>query len=364
MDIESAISRARELQPMLLARGSCAMPVPEGMLAVLASIPPAILGGPLSVLLKCLTACKVSAELNGVGIAAVPVCRIDPELPAGQTICLLDQESQLRALSSGDPENVFAEMARVVPERQRDAAFDFLRNHYSGPTPGAAVARLMTALAGSFGLIAIEGSVERVAGRTANFLPVAVQVLDPSEINDQEVVRRSYELAHRPAPVFWPRASVTILDARSRKFLDRHGLQPEDLFAGREELLERISPARPDALRRLEKLDETIQSRMSAFVEAMPPDEDLAELAGSARDRMLYQIRRLKERFAGSIHVRTEAGRRQLERACNALAPDGRPQEEVLATAYFLLRYSEAFTGLLYQRLDVSKPEHQLIPLD
>ena len=41
-------------------------------------------------------------------------------------------------------------------------------------------------------------------------------------------------------PVVWPRVSATIMDARSRKLLEKYHLNLEELFAGPEALLHKL----------------------------------------------------------------------------------------------------------------------------
>jgi uncharacterized protein YllA (UPF0747 family) len=140
----------------------------------------------------------------------------------------------------------------------------------------------------------------------------------------------------------------------------------DQLFLDRDELLLRIlnEPARQTAMERFSALEGTIQERLTGFLELVRPDDDLREAVETSRGKMLYQVGKLKERFLTSIETRRDAELRQLERACNTLAPLRQLQEAVLSTAHFLLRHTPSLVRFLYENLEFTKLEHQTLSVD
>ena len=393
--------------------------------AILGTIPAAVAGGPLCVLLKCLTVCRLAAALGSSGIDAVPVCWVDPKARGWvgtESAWLLDSEAKHRELSVADAEAavhagaieaLITSVEQMAPGQQSAETLEFLRKNYAGSTLSSACCRLISALTHELGLVVIdagEPQFESVVSEKIDFLakdaslavkirtrkeelqqagytlrehaseapgvlvpivqsfllPVAIQVCDPMELCLRSLVEPLFEPLRLPAPVAWPRASATLLDTRSRRFLNKHGLRLNELFADQEELLRRIlnEPARQIAIERFGILEKAIQERLDDFLALARPDDNLRALVESSRGKMLYQVGKLNERFLAAIQMRREAVQRQLERTCNTLAPAGKLQEVILGSLHFLLRHTIALVRFLYENLDVSALEHQTLSVD
>lgn len=139
---------------------------------------PVLFGGPLSTLLKCLTAVKLASSLNNGISSAVPVCWIDdPEARDAKEpvyVNLLDSESNLRRLSlerlptvvSPEPDlpvdqvnALIDRIAELDPGAQSDEILGPLRQTYAAGTSLAeATGRYITRLFDPWGLVVIDGS--------------------------------------------------------------------------------------------------------------------------------------------------------------------------------------------------------------
>jgi len=85
-----------------------AVDLPPGSVVVAANCYAGLFSGPLSQLLKCLTAIKVCAEFKNKGIAAVPVCLVRQDAPPGFSpleISFIDRNSTLHCLKSAERED-------------------------------------------------------------------------------------------------------------------------------------------------------------------------------------------------------------------------------------------------------------------
>jgi uncharacterized protein YllA (UPF0747 family) len=139
----------------------------------------------------------------------------------------------------------------------------------------------------------------------------------------------------------------------------------EDFFAGTGEVLRKIGlqEAERIGIVRFEGLVAEIETAIRELA-ASAYEDGLQQEVTSSREKMLYQLVKLRERFLSACKVRREAALRHLERACNTVAPHGRPQECELAALYFLLRYSRAILPRIYDKMNVWSHDHQLIDLD
>ncbi len=399
---------------------------------VLVSHAAGLLGGPLSALLKCLTAARLAGELQKEDCAAVPVCWIDTgAAPAdARTIRLLDADVRLHDFSLAgtegngrDPvppqiESLFLQahdlLGHGMLEPEIAAA---IRDCYStGVTFAAASARLLSVLMEGFGLVILdpgescfrpilESSActskqhsEKIAsllktqqrrladagyespdsggraGRESamvllsmnSILPVAAIVGSAEDIYLHAVTGPLYPELQMKRPLIWPSLSATIVDARSRKTLERYGIGFPDLFEGSEALLHKIGMERvlSGTQQRLEAIAAEVEARTDELAGILTPEDELSSALASARMKMLYQVRKLGEKVVAAGRRKQDAAARQVERVCNTLAPRRRRQEEQLASYQFIHRYSRTILRILYEKTDLGNFEHQLLQVD
>jgi uncharacterized protein YllA (UPF0747 family) len=196
-------------------------------------------------------------------------------------------------------------------------------------------------------------------------LPVAVLVAGSSDLHGFSLAVPFFQEIGQAPPLPWPRVSATLVDARNRKILEKYKLVLEDLFAGQQEVVRRtgLREAEHQAASRFDALIAGIESRIQKMA-ALAPDEGLEAEVRSSREKILYQLGKLKDRFVSASIVRREAAIRQLERACNSLAPESQPQERKLGALHFLLRYSCAIIPRIYDKITVWSHDHQIIDVD
>lgn len=396
----------------------------QGSTAVVTSLPPNLLGGPLSVILRCLTAVRLSAELRGTGIPSVPIAWVQAgDNDSRGTLALLDGDSRLTRLDlngsgTDSMEGLPRKIAGTVAGGGDPAVMGMLERCCSrGFNPGAASRDFLAQIMSEWGLIILEpqgadfqvlaakvsagaakagtmssillrdvGQALREAGYDAPplpsawgneediirtwtvlncTLPVAAIVSGSSDLRTLSLAQPAFrELGEEP-PLIWPRVSVTVVDARTRKIQEKYRLGIEDFFAGPPELLRRIGwdEAEQAGAARFDKLAAEFEAGIRRLAE-FAQDDGLKNEVSQSRGKILYQLDKLRERFLAAGKVRREAALRQIERACNTVAPEGRPQECILAGLFFLLRYSGAVLGQICDKINLYSNEHQLIDLD
>ena len=397
-----------------------------GTVVVLTSLMPSLLGGPLCLLLRCLTAAKLAAELNQAGVPAVPLAWIQTEDSRRDSACsisLLDGDSKLANFSleesvSDSPAGLLQRILQIAPPNWDLEVVEILRSiHAPGTTAAVASAAFLARLMDAWGLVFLDPrksgyqalaadvavhlrkdaakalvplseraamlaqagyeSAERFSAQDNDkntvetclvqnsILPIAALVAGSSEVRSLSLAMPLFQEMRQAPPLPWPRLSATLVDARNRKILEKYKLVLENLFAGRQEVIRgtRLEDAELQTASRFDALIAGVESRIQR-VAALAPKDGLEAEVGSSREKILYQLRKLKDRFVSASTVRREAAVRQLERACNSLAPESQPQERKLAGLHFLLRYSRAILPRIYDMMNVWSHDHQVIDVD
>jgi hypothetical protein len=380
----------------------------QGSVAIVANFYASLFGGPGFQIWKCLTAVKICEQLAGHGVSAVPVCWVLDFAPPGfsqYSIQLIDGESEIRLVAldhskTENPRNGDANLPHAVSdligsiEKLGEGSYDpevlgILRDSYHpGTTLATGTARLLRALMEEWGMIAVApGDLENHTdtaddrhglpgtGLFANdllyqsqmqsaTLPVAARVVDPFEVTAFAVDTRAFDIAQQSVPLMWPQASATVVENRIRRILEKYSLDPARLYSGADALRKAMSIAMPEAvIGQIDRMAAETQGKTRLLME-VNSGKRVSKAAVDARKKILYQLNRLKERFEAAGERRDLIVSRHLHRACNAMAPKGHLQEYELAGVQIPLRRSRAVLRSLYEKLDASNLEHQLIYLD
>jgi uncharacterized protein YllA (UPF0747 family) len=318
--------------------------------AVVATVYASVLGGDASQILKCLTAIKASEELERRAIPAVPVCRIVPESAENRSVALLDDEGELHRFSEGSADLI----SRI--EELGHGTFDpgiiqFLRSAYSpDATLSVASARIFSGLMKEWGLVALIGA-ERLFSKKPGMRFLFI-------VGPYDVQAFSAEL-----PAAWPAISATVTDPRSRKTLEKYNIRIGELFAGENEVMNKIQSGLPGSAA-LSGLKSEVEQSMAELGNLVSAGNEFVKIKNSCKEKIVYQIEKLQNSFESAISRRLQAAGRQVHRACNLLAPNGCIQERELAGIYFPLRYSRAVLRRFYEQLDGRVLDHQLITMD
>jgi uncharacterized protein YllA (UPF0747 family) len=362
-----------------------------GSVVVTTHLQASLLGGPISQILKCLTASRVCEELKKYGIAAVPVAWLDeasPPFPIG-SIQLLDKESELHCLQlpHHQIETLLLQIEALGQGVFDLEALDRIRSAFvSAPTLSSAAAKILAALMKELGIIVLDAaapSVQSILNQAratirqqtetvdsplalqSLVLPLLACVVDPYEIQMYERILPFFNECGLPRPMAWPQCSATILDARSRKVLERLNLSVDQLYSGEEELAGEIRNAMPrSASEKLENLKSEVARRMDEARSLDLPESEFAKTTDACREKIVYQLQKLLDHCADAQKRQELAANRKIHKLCNFLAPNRHLQERELGGIQIPLRYSVSGLRLLYEKLDIMKLEHQLISMD
>ncbi len=196
--------------------------------------------------------------------------------------------------------------------------------------------------------------------------PTICYVSGPNELAYLAQLRQVYEHFGVPMPLFFPRASATVLDSASARFLAKHDLPFEALQARDESALNGVLAASlPEAVEiALREAEDAIPRHMAAIIAAVPAvDATLEGAAKSTLGKIQHDLLTLRGKVIGAAKKRDETLRRQFYRAQAQAFPDGIPQERALGGVALLNRYGPALVQRLVQELPLDLGHHWVLTL-
>lgn len=175
-----------------------------------------------------------------------------------------------------------------------------------------------------------------------------------------------YRVLERPATPIKHRASLTIVEPKNRRTLEKYHLGLTDLFAGQEEIFGRVvneflANKTAQTFAQTEKI---IAEQLNLLDDSLgKSDPTLAGNLDTRRRKILYHINALMKKFQRSEIQKDETAHRRLEFLFNSLLPHKALQERTLNVTYFLDLYGENFIGWIYNAVGDNVKEHQIFYL-
>jgi bacillithiol biosynthesis cysteine-adding enzyme BshC len=175
-----------------------------------------------------------------------------------------------------------------------------------------------------------------------------------------------YRVLARPATPILHRASLTIVERRTGRTLERYGLKLEDFFAGLDAVIARVVEEHlgADVARRLDETDATVARALDELRESLSSfDPTLGDALSTGRRKIEHQLEGLRTRFHRAQMARDRAVFRQLERAATALYPEKALQERHLNITSLIARHGRYTIEWLHDAIDIGTVEHQIVYL-
>ncbi|MEW6733631.1 MAG: bacillithiol biosynthesis cysteine-adding enzyme BshC [Acidobacteriota bacterium] len=195
-------------------------------------------------------------------------------------------------------------------------------------------------------------------------LPTLIYVAGPAETAYFAQLRPVYQFLDRIPPSIVPRASLTVIPERFATLLEKYELKFEDLFAGSESVMRKVVEKSLDANTAavFEETEQIFNTQLDKLRNALSGvDATLADALEGGRDKILYQVQNLRNRFVNNRTKREDTVARQIERMFNLLYPTKNLQERELNVYYFLARYGYGFIDTLYQAIEPHTTTHKLL---
>jgi uncharacterized protein YllA (UPF0747 family) len=167
-------------------------------------------------------------------------------------------------------------------------------------------------------------------------------------------------------PLMYPRASATLVDAPTARFLQKYDFPIEELQRQDESALNRLlqSQLPPEVEQSIADADDAIHRSLQKVIDAMPKlDPTLAGAAKTTLGKMEHDLRSLQSKVIQTAKRRDETLRRQFTRAQAQIFPVGAPQERTLCVVFFLNRYGPALVDRLLEGLPLALGRHWVMTI-
>ena len=196
--------------------------------------------------------------------------------------------------------------------------------------------------------------------------PTICYVAGPSELAYLGQLGEVYQHFDLPMPLIHPRATATLVDSATARFLQKYDVPFEDLQPRDESALNRLLqtqlPPAVDAA--LNDVEEAITRSMERAVAAVSTvDPTLAGAAKTTAGKMEHELRALRGKLIQAAKRRDETLRRQFIRAQAQTFPDGHPQERTISAIYFLNLYGPALIDRLMEELPLDLGQHWVLAI-
>jgi bacillithiol synthase len=197
-------------------------------------------------------------------------------------------------------------------------------------------------------------------------LPTVAYVAGPSEAAYHAQLRPVYEHFGVPQPVIYPRASVSFLEERLQRAMEKYELQLTDFFGDIDKVtskvVERIAEVKLDVL--FGNASGHIQDAMNEMRFGLNElDPTLIGALETALGKIETTIGVLKEKAVAAQKRRNETAVRQIEKSANGLLPNATLQERAVSSIYYLNRYGLELPTWMMERIDISGFKHQILTL-
>jgi bacillithiol synthase len=199
-----------------------------------------------------------------------------------------------------------------------------------------------------------------------SLFPTVCYVSGPSELAYLGQLKAVYAAFDVPMPLIAQRATATILDGNSMRFLLRHDVPLERLRAQDEAALNDLLGARlpPAVDGSLDRAGRAVESEMQTLIAAVSSlDPTLEGAARSTLTRMQDDLKKLQSKIIQAAKRKDDTLRRQFHHAQGQAFPTGQPQERQIGTVYFLNKYGPALIERLSEALPGDAGIHQVLTI-
>ena len=172
-------------------------------------------------------------------------------------------------------------------------------------------------------------------------------------------------LLGRVTPIV-PRFSATIVEPKTQRLLEKHGITVSDVFIGPEALRQQLA-ARGlpgDLQAAFEVASQSLTANLGAIREKLEKlDRTLIDAAQTATSKMQHQLEKLQTQVARAEAQKSELVGRHAEMLSQALYPDKGLQERGIGGLYFLARYGSELLHQLHDAIQPDCHDHQILEL-
>lgn len=197
-------------------------------------------------------------------------------------------------------------------------------------------------------------------------LPTVAYLGGAAEIAYFAQTAEAYRVLNRPVTPILHRASLTIVERRTGRTLERYHLSLSDFFEGLDQVLARVVEEHlgRETAEAFDHTEQTIAHELAVLKEHLRRvDPTLADALETGRRKINYQLSGLRSRFHRAQMNRDRAAHRQLERAFAALYPHKELQERHINITSLLARHGRYVVNWIYDAINLGSTDHLIVYL-
>ena len=190
----------------------------------------------------------------------------------------------------------------------------------------------------------------------STLFPSVGYVAGPGEVAYYAQLRDFFDAHGLRMPVIHPRHSVTLVEAKIRKVLDKFHLSVDGMHRPHHELAGEIARDEipPEIRKALGEIRGAIGRGSGSLAGAVKTlDGTLKGPVAQARNAAFAAFDEAERKILQAVKRENEIALDQLEKAQSHLFPTGKPQERVTNPFYYLSRYGPELVDALLERFDV-----------
>jgi bacillithiol biosynthesis cysteine-adding enzyme BshC len=196
--------------------------------------------------------------------------------------------------------------------------------------------------------------------------PTICYVAGPNELAYLGQLRDVYAHFDVPMPLMYQRATATIVDSATLRFLTKYDLpletlQPQDESALNQLLKDQLPPTVEQALNGVSAVIEEQMAQVAGTVPQIDPT--LEGTVETTLGKMQHDLRTLRNKVIQAAKRRDETLRRQFHRAQVMAFPNGEPQEREVGSVWFANRYGPALVDRLMEDLPLEMGHHWVMAI-
>jgi bacillithiol biosynthesis cysteine-adding enzyme BshC len=196
--------------------------------------------------------------------------------------------------------------------------------------------------------------------------PTICYVAGPNELAYLGQLRDIYAHFGIAMPLMYQRATATLVDSATLRFLGKYGLpltalQPQDEKVLNDLLASQLPPTVEEALTGVSAMVEARMTALAGVVTQIDPT-----LEGTVRTtlgKMQHELHTLHNKVIQAAKRKDETLRRQFQRAQALTFPSGHPQEREIGFVWFLNRYGPALIPRLREEIPLGMGQHYVVAI-
>jgi len=197
-------------------------------------------------------------------------------------------------------------------------------------------------------------------------LPTITYIGGPGEIAYFAQLKPVYEYFNVAMPIIYPRASVTLIEEKIKKILEKYSLEVEDLFGEVESVLSKVSEQVSEV-----KVDTLFESLVNKVNDAVNEarfgiqqiDPTLNGTIDGTLSKFQQQLEVLKQKTQKAQQQKEEVSLKQIKKASLNIFPNENFQEREFSVIQYLNKYGPDFVKWVSNEIVIDKFQHQVITI-